>query len=75
MIGELEYVRWDQSSQSWHEYKINIFDKKYLSITKNSDDWYAYGISIKSKNSKYSEVHTDYICTIRTGGIVAMRGL
>ena len=72
-IGELEYVGWDETSQFWYEYKVNLFNKKYESITKNLDHW--HNISVQNKNSKYSKIHTDYMPAIRTDEIIAIRGL
>jgi hypothetical protein len=74
-IGELEYVRWDEQAQFWHEYKINLFDRKYESIKTDPDAWYIHGIVLQNKNEKYSRIHSDYIPAIRRGELIAMRGL
>ncbi len=73
-IGELEYVRWDEMAQFWHEYRINLFDSKYDSIKIKPEDWYEFGISLQNKKDS-KRLEADYIPSPREGDLVAMRGL
>jgi hypothetical protein len=51
-IGELEYSRWDEDSQFWHEYRVNW--RRPEGDAARIEDWAESGIELR--NREFSDV-------------------
>jgi hypothetical protein len=70
--GELDYIRWDSSSQFWHEYRLTWFDPANAIV--GTDAWIAAKLTLR--NRRYLEVVIDGFLTSpeHSPGVIAVRG-
>ena len=72
-VGELEYLRWDENSQFWHEYRV--FWRQLEGDTTRIEDWAESGFELR--NRRFTDVIVREYLSAPGGdeGVVAIRGV
>ena len=71
-IGELDYVRWDWTSQFWHDYRLTW--RRPEDAVVGPDAWIEAKLVLRSR--RYTDVVVDTFLTSRERGegVIAIRG-
>lgn len=71
-LGELEHVRWDETSQFWHEYRLSWRSPEDAVV--GPDAWIEARLVLRKR--RYADVIVDSFLTApeQAPGVIAIRG-
>ena len=72
VVGELEYVRWVNETQFWHEYRASGRDEK--SAPKDPDDWLAMRLVLRNRHYRDVVIESYLAARLPDSSLVSIRG-
>jgi hypothetical protein len=71
-VADLNYWRWDENGQFWHEYRVFAGDPAFAELGFDAGRWSGPGVSLESRFAEGFHV-TEFIMSHREGNLVAIR--